>query len=101
MSAANVVQFSSRNIDFLAVNKKQPEQLATTYVAALGYPAGKAFADFDSIIFEEPNNEAAITHALEWARKHTTGIDVRTWLQVTRKQDGYGIFSEHIGKDYA
>ena len=76
-------------------------QSVTTYIAALGYPTGKAFSDFDSITFEAADKEAAITYALQWARKHTSGIDVRTWLQVTRKHDAFGIYSEHIGKDYA
>jgi hypothetical protein len=76
-------------------------QSVATYVAALGYPTGTAFSDFDSITFEAAYKEAAITHALEWARRHTSGIDVRTWLQVTRKHDSYGIYSEQIGKDYA
>jgi len=73
----------------------------TTYVAALGYPTGTAFSEFDSITFEAANDEAATTNAIEWARKHTSGIDVRTWLQVTRKDESKGIYSEHIGKDYA
>jgi hypothetical protein len=73
----------------------------TAYIAALGYPTGNAFSDFDSITFEAADKEAAITEAIQWARRHTSGIDVRTWLQVTRKHDGFGIYSEHIGKDYA
>jgi hypothetical protein len=73
----------------------------TTYVAALGYPTGMAFSDFDSITFEASDDEEATTRAIEWARKRTIGIDARTWLQVTRKSDSKGIYSEHIGKDYA
>jgi len=72
-----------------------------TYVAALGYPTGMAFSDFESITFEAADDEQATKDAIEWARKHTSGIDVRTWLQVKREQDGKGIYSEHIGKDYA
>lgn len=73
----------------------------STYVAALGYPTGNAFSDFDSVTFEAADDEEAKSYAIEWARKHTAGIDARTWLQVTRKHDSKGIHSEHIGKDYA
>jgi hypothetical protein len=72
-----------------------------SYVAALGYPTGLAFSDWDSTTFEAADDEEATKHAIEWARKHTSGIDVRTWLQVKRKHDSKGIYSEHIGKDYA
>jgi hypothetical protein len=67
-----------------------------TYVAALGYPTGTAFSPFESITFEADNDEAAKDHAFEWAMKHTSGIDARTWLQVTR--DGVGIHSEFVGR---
>jgi hypothetical protein len=70
-----------------------------TYVAALGYPSGLSFSDFERTTFQAPDNETAIAKAIEWARKHTTGIDPQTWLQVTL--GGKGIHSEHIGKDYA
>ena len=66
------------------------------YVAALGYPTGTAFSPFESITFEAADDEAAKTHAIEWAMKHTSGIDAQTWLQVV--QDGRGIYSKHMGR---
>lgn len=66
------------------------------YVAALGYPAGQAFSPFESYRFKAANDEAAKTIAIEWANKHTSGIDARTWLQVTL--DGKGIYSKNVGR---
>jgi hypothetical protein len=69
----------------------------TTYVAALGYPTGMAFSPFVTITFEAADDDAAKTHAIEWAMKHTSGIDAKTYLQV-KTYDGHGIYSKHMGR---
>ena len=68
------------------------------YTAALGCRSGGcAFRGYEADSFEAENDKDAISKAAEWARKHSYGVDSKTWLQVTTPE-GKEIHSRHLGR---
>ena len=70
-------------------------QKKRTYIAALGYPSGLAFRDFESTSIEATSDSEAIDRATEWSTNPERPVDLGMWLVVTI--DGRSIHTEWIG----
>jgi hypothetical protein len=66
------------------------------YIAALGYPSGLAFRDFESTSIEATSESEAIDKAVEWSRHPERQVDSGMSL-VVKTMDGRGIHSEQLG----
>jgi hypothetical protein len=66
------------------------------YIAALGFPSGLGFRDFESTSIEAVSESEAIDTAIEWSRIPARQVDPGMWLMV-KTMDGRGIHTEKLG----
>jgi hypothetical protein len=78
---------------YLEMTDSSPQK--RTYIAALGFPSGLAFRDFESISIEAVSESEAIDKAIEWSRNPERGINPGMWL-VVKTMDGRGIHNEKL-----
>ena len=69
---------------------------STEYIAAFGYPSGRAFSSFEFITFKARTAKEAKVKAHEWAYKNHRLVDDRTWLRVT--MNGSEIYRQQLGR---